>query len=129
MSASEISGTQEKEPIKTIALKAETYSKLLNLKAQLIARKVSVRTFNDVVEYLLQALEECERLKSGVSESKVKSILCGELREAQASLPAWDRLLRNKGLSEMEINYAKKYLVRSPEEPMIYMVSPEACGE
>ncbi len=118
---------EKTQEIKTIALKPETYSKLLNLKAQLIAKKLSIRTFNDVVEYLIRAYEECEQLRTGVSETKIKTILCGELREAHAALSAWDRLLRARGLSDLEINYAKKFLKRSDEEPTIYMVDENAC--
>jgi hypothetical protein len=75
---------------------------------------------------LLRELEECSRLRA---EAEVRELMCNELSEARASLPAWGRLLTSRLRDPDLVSAALGYLAPDPQDPDTYVVKRERCAQ
>jgi hypothetical protein len=101
----------------TIPVSKKSLEELQKLKA-----RVGARTWDELVEKLLEALSECSRLK-------LVKVVCNDLRSAEAALPAWSRLLKSRLGDEELAADALAFLRPKQGMPDIYVVNPEKCEE
>ena len=105
----------------TVSLRREVKERLDRLKAVYRAR-----TYDALILLLLRELEECARLRA---EARARELMCGEMAEARATLPAWGRILGSR-LGEPDlISAALSYLVQDPGERGVYVVDKERCAQ
>ncbi|MEM4958834.1 MAG: hypothetical protein QXX12_03050 [Nanopusillaceae archaeon] len=76
---------------------------------EILRRELHARSLNEVISALILAYER-------MRVQRIKLIMCNDFRETSASHTAWIRLLRSRGLSDIEILDAFKYLVGSFED-------------
>jgi hypothetical protein len=108
-----------------VAVSVETKGLLDGLRSRLGAR-----TYDEVIRRLAEAYGELERLQTALL---VRRLLCNELGEARASMQAWVRLVasrvENPSLVPLAVSVATDYLIRDPQDPEVYVVSKERCGQ
>jgi hypothetical protein len=108
-------------PYKTIALKPETYSRLLRLKAVYNAKSWD--------ELILKLVEAADMLQELLVKERVKRVMCNDLKEASGVLKAWAKLLSSKFSTAQEVTMAMTYLKPSTADPTILVVDTEKCLE
>lgn len=74
------------------------------------------------IEYLLDAYEDYRNFY-------IKKIMCNDLRTAKASLAAWYKLLRSRGLNDEDVAKALEYLKPHPGETEMFIVNGDKCEE
>jgi hypothetical protein len=106
---------------KTIALKPETYNRLLNLKTM-----YNAKTWDELI---LKLIEMAEMLQELLTKERVKKIMCNDLKEASGALKAWAKLLSSKFKDAQEVAIAMTYLKPAEADPTILVVDVERCLE
>jgi hypothetical protein len=104
-----------------VSVSAEVKAALDGLKV-----RFGARTYDELFKKLVEALEECDELRS---RAEVRRLLCSELRESKASLPGWIRLLASKLSRADALVIASEYLTPIPGSGGEYTVSKEKCLE
>jgi hypothetical protein len=103
-----------------VSLRREVKERLDELKARLRAR-----TYDALLLLLLRELEECARLRA---EASVRRLMCNEMAEARAALPAWGRILVSRLGDPDLVSAALGYLVPDQQEPGVYVVDRGRCA-
>ena len=105
----------------TVSVSAEVKAALDGLKVL-----VGARTYDELFKKLLEALEECDKLKT---RTEVRRLLCSELHESKATLPGWIRLLASKLSRADALVLASEYLAPIPGSGGEYTVDKKKCLE
>jgi hypothetical protein len=105
----------------TVSLRREVKERLDELKAVYRAR-----TYDTLFLLLLRELEECARLRA---EARVRELMCNEMAESRATLPAWGRILTSRLRDPDLVSAALGYLVQDPQDPEVLVVDRRRCGQ
>ena len=102
-----------------IAVSVETKKKLDDLKAELKAR-----TYDELFRKIFDIIDDYKRVKAA---ERVRKVVCNDMLEVRAALPAWARLLAKKLEEAGDIAIALEYLTPDHKDPGIYIVDRNRC--
>ena len=104
-----------------IPVSENTYDVVVKLRS-----KLGVRTWDEFMTILISEFDRCVELRS---ELMVRKVVCNDLKEARATLPAWLKLLSSKlGTVDMVVK-AVEYLRPDPNNPNDLIVDSSKCTE